>query len=33
MGLRGRRLMEERFDVRLIVQRYDEAVERLVGRA
>ena len=33
MGLRGRRLMEERFDVRLIVQRYDEAVARLVGGA
>lgn len=33
MGLQGRRLMEERFDVRLIVQRYDEAVERLVGGA
>lgn len=29
MGLRGRRLMEERFDVRHIIRRYDEVVERL----
>ncbi len=30
MGLRGRRLMEERFDVKHIIHQYDEAVDRLM---
>ncbi len=30
MGLRGRRLMEERFDVKHIIRQYDEAVDRLM---
>lgn len=32
MGLRGRRLMEERFDIRLIIKRYDEAVRLLLKK-